>query len=499
MTIQMKRGRTWGAVTCATLLACVGVATIATADPAPAPYSIVAEDKVVDIVITNDGQELRGEILEETATEIRMKVFLKVGKIDTTVETTYSKNDIHEIKHDVKVETEDEPHTEPAVKTPKVSEGSSGVIDANTSKVYLCTLKGEFGRDISQTPLEDVLDDAQKMRPDYIVFKVDCDFTFQGQEREEDFPADAAAAFNQLETVRHLQTMLTDDIEYNPDWETAKGKAPTVIFWVNKALGGVAFLPFIVENVYYTEGGRHGNIGYLEHIFDGVGDHRSREKQYSLRLARAVGLANKGGHDAEIVKAMSRADYVLYVRYEGGQPIYSDRVPENEDDWDLLTDDGNEQAGRQDTIQELARFQGNDVLTLDAKTAYRLGLSKGTADTNEELAEELGIDRNYVMLDNRSEDILDRWSERVTDAERSFDRLWRDFNRVQVQQPGGYTERTRARGQQKKILRQIQSLLNRYKEAINPVRIRAAPEQWESAIERMIEQIDQAQRLDERD
>jgi hypothetical protein len=179
------------------------------------------------------------------------------------------------------------------------------------------------------------------------------------------------------------------------------------------------------------------------------------------------------------------------VSYEGGKPVLHEDYTGDE----LLKEDATEDESLRDTLEDRIRFKGNDWLTLNAERALKLGLSRGTADSVDEIAFDLGIHRNYMLVKGRADRILAQWSEDVTKAEEQFQNLWRDFGEIQV---NGATanERNQQRGRQMGVLRRIQNLLKDYKEAINPRAIRGAPDNWETQIEIMMEQIKQQIRVD---
>src|SRR5262249_46299702 len=117
------------------------------------------------------------------------------------------------------------------------------------SKVYVIELKGEFGRDVSATPLKDIVKDARSFQPDILLVRMDTDFKIHGEEKEAYEPGGAEGAFDQqLETARQLQTILTDGIRDDPEWKVK----PRMVCWVRRALGGAAFLPFVFQEIYYT-------------------------------------------------------------------------------------------------------------------------------------------------------------------------------------------------------------------------------------------------------
>ncbi len=434
-----------------------------------------------DRVILRDGRVLEGRILSETDTQIEFELVV-AGIVGTR---TIERTDILEVKKAPKGDEPKTPGGKPKADPREVPKASAVAASAGT-KVYLVPLTGEFERDVALTPLKRVLEDAKRNQPDILVFKVDCDFKKYGQEKPDWMPE--LGSFDQLELARQIDPLITDAIREDPEWKVK----PRLVFWIRKALGGIAFVPFLSNELYYTSDAKHGGIGYLDYVFDGIGDDVVREKQRSLRLARAEGIALKGGHPAEIMEAMARVDYVLSVNFVGGRPEFHEDTSGEV----LLTDDGNLEAGRRDTTDDMLRFTGNDVLTLTAGMAQRLGMSKGTADTEDELFEKMGIGRNNPTKVGRGQAILEEWSKAVTEAEYSIKRLWRELDRVEVREPGGWTERTQARGRQKAILKDILAYLEKYKEAINPYQLEMMPEDMITRVKLLIDQIEQQQRRD---
>jgi hypothetical protein len=435
-----------------------------------------------DIIVMRDGRTLEGKILKETPTEIQFQLIMTSG---LTAERTIARSEILEVK---KGGTPDAPATAPKTNDkPATTTPTKPVTPAATgTKVYFVPLKGEFERDVALTPIRRVMEDAKKVQPDIMVFRVDCEYKMHGEEMPDWAPE--PGTFDQLELARQLDPVLTDAVKEDPEWKVK----PRMVFWVNKALGGSAFLPFLFPEIYYTSGAKHGGIGYLDYLFEGVGDDVVREKQRSLRLGRAQGLAVKGGHPVEILNAMARVDYILSVNFVGGRPEFHED-PSGEV---LLTDDGSLQGGRRDSIDEMLRFTGNDVLTLNADMAQRLGMSAGTVDTENELFEKLGISRTNPTKVGKAAAILEEWSKGVSDAEFSIKRLWREYARVEIREPGGWNERAAARGKRKSILKEALALLEKYKESINPYEIRAMPEQMITQIKLLIDQIEAEQRRD---
>lgn len=533
LSASWRAARSWSGLRMALAgLAAVAALSLATPLPAqpasgtpasgaaPAPKKIDPKDypklEKTDALLFKTGNRVEGVLLEESEASVKFLVILGAMR----QETTYSKADILKIERnafkkpdDKKDDKKDDKGTgsdakkdrpaddaskdddadKPAAHTEVSDEdapGTNGKGGEGALKIYTVNLVGEFGRNLSKTPATEIAKEIKRIQPDVVVFRFDFAFAQYGEEKV-DFEEDAYQ-YDELEKARELTTILVDGIENDTSLKTK----PRMVAWIKKALGGPAFMAYPFKEIYFASDGRHGGIGGLESMFEGRGDEVAREKQRSLRLGRAEGLALKGGHEERIVRAMSRGDYILSYRINNGEVEFLDRMPPGPE-WILLKDDGAVNSEHADSAEDMVRLRGNDYLTLDALTAQRIGWSKGTADTLDDLLVKMGITRNWERVkENRSGAIIRSWSKDVGKAESDFYRLWRSYNRITVRPPGGYRERTAARTQQKNTLREIKSLLEKYREAINPRAIRGAPEGWAGRIDLMINQIEQQQRLD---
>lgn len=401
-----------------------------------------------DTLLMRSGQIIEGEVIEETDTTVTFKVM--VGSI--SAEQVYKKSDILKIERG-----EDSAPDEDAAAAP-TAEAADPVRGAHpdAKNVYVIELKGKFGEDISQSPVRDAVKDAKKHGADYIIVVMDNDWSVMGG--MVDLPDDPEAAeFDELFRAEDIAPVLTSEIR--KEWENP----PKVVFWVKQAMGGAAFLPFISDTVYMHPESRWGGVGNLSMIFGSMGDEMVRQKQYSLRMGHAEGLANLGGYDYRILRAMARIEYVLSVKYEGGRPVLlENKMPENPDEY-LLTDDG--EGEREDTDRQRASGEGDDVLTLTAELAKKLLISKGTASTIDDVLYQLGIARQANLIEGRSEQIMESWTRGLDNGRRELRRLWNDYGRIQV--GGDYDERQRARGRQIAILNDMLRMYMRYGEGIS--------------------------------
>jgi len=437
-------------VVSAAVLAVAAVAVPVSMPVSPASAAVMAEEEL-DQIILRSGRVVEGKIVSETADEIRFQVI--VAGITSTPQP-YKKSDILEIvRADRPADAEAGEAGDGAEAVAGEQAGADETAFAASKmapSVYVIHLEGLFGRDISPTPVREAVQAAEKEQPDFLIVNLNNRWDYWGGE----LPDDVQENFDWFTVADKLEPIFTKEIDLH--WE----KQPHVVFWVRNAMGGAAFLPFVADEIYMHPDGRIGGIGTLEQMFEGMGDEVVRQKQRSLRLARAQGLAIAGGYDYRLIDAMARRSYV--ASYDQYGNIYT-RMPENPGEL-VLTDDGEEE--NRDTMRQLVTGDGDDVLTLKPKVARLLGVSSGTAATLEEVLEHLGILRNHVMIDGRSDQILASWSDRVDRAERQIPRLFEEYNEVQ----GGGTvrEQRQAISQRISILKEMQNLYRRYGEAFNP-------------------------------
>ena len=340
-------------------------------------------------------------------------------------------------------------------------------------------LSGHFGWDISQTPIRDCMKEAVKGGADYVIVIMNNDWSQGPKELSEDRkPEDAA--FDELFRAEDMDDIFSTDLR-------SYDKPPKVVFWVKRAMGGGAFLPLVCPTMYFSSDGKLGGIGNLTKLFGGTGDEVVRQKQYSLRLKHAEGIANTGGYSIQLLRAMAIPEFVLTVAYPNGDPVLYERMPEGPGEF-LLTDDGME--ANTDTAKALEAGEGNDVLTLTAKLAQDLRVSKGTVDDIDQLKFELGISRSGVEVKSRAKQIMEGWSTGLEQAMRDLRRLRGEANAIQL--GGDFTQRTRARGQKKQILQKMQGILKKYGEVFGEERRLG----MDSDLQREIDLLDHDQTLD---
>jgi hypothetical protein len=468
---QTRNSRIWAA---RTLALCAGLGVGMLGAPALAvtsamtsamPSQPAGESAATqDVLIFKSGRTLRGTILSETQTTIRFR-----GDVNgIPFESEYPKADLLEIRRAPKADGAapaspaapapgQAPTQTPAAATGTPASTSAQTPSADAQRVYFINLDGEFGVDITQTPIRQAVKQAQNANADVIVVRLNNRWA-EGLAGMGRLPEDVQN-FDELFRAESIIPIFTDEIPR--EWT----KQPRVVFWVDDALGGAAFLPFIAKEIYTTSDARWGGIGGLDFLFGDTGDAVVRDKQYSLRLGHAEGWAIRGGYDARIIRAMTVVRYVLSYRITGGQAELLERMPENPGEV-LLTWDGNEQEGRADSVAERVRGEGKDVLTLNARLARDLGVSRGIADTEDDLLFQMGLARVAERV-GTGDRVIKSWSDGLDRAKERLRDLWREYGEVPQDERFAGDPR-RIVGKQINILSEMIGLLNRYEEAITP-------------------------------
>jgi hypothetical protein len=411
-----------------------------------------------DVLIFRKGTVLTGTITGETATTITFQS--DFNGLPFTSE--YAKADILEVKRGAAAAPA-APATPATAPETVINSASPPATDASAGKTRYCymTLNGNFGEQISQSPILKAMKEAIKQKAEVIIVEVDNTWKMGDGELAEE-AVDAAAAFDEFHRAEKILEVFATAM---PDIARESGQQPPrLVFWVRRAMGGAAFLPLMSKEIYFHPEGKIGGVGNLATMMKG--HERVVEKQISLRLKRAIGWVNLSGYaySEELVRSMTQDWYVSSVRFQDGRPVIFEGLPENPGE-ELLTDDGKED--RKDGIEAIARNEGNDVLTLNERNAKLLGLSKGTVESKSDLLAALRLDRAGYEVPGKPERVMEDWRVGLERAMGQVRDLWREYNEVQV--GGDYDERRRARSTQLQKLNALVSVLKMWAEGL-PVR-----------------------------
>lgn len=428
-------------------------------------------------LLLTTGDTVKVEILEETETQIKVNVYY--GSLSAP--RTFQRSEII-------TTTALTADGTPATDAPRAAaaNNTSTKRPADAVPVYAFELDGELGWDISPTPVREKMAEAREAGAEIVIIKLDNDRRGVPEWVDEALVADEGA-FDTLFFASELVPSLTSEVR--ADWKNQ----PRIVFWVERAMEGMAFIPLLKPDIYFTSDGRMGGVGNLDELFGSTGDEVVRDKQKSLRQGQVEGYAIEGGHNTAIVRAMTKRSISLWFRLENGLPVFDERTdntPPIGGGWIQLTDDG--QDDREDTDRQIVRLEGNDTLTLDADTAFKIGFSDGTANSIEDLLFELGIeDRAYLIDDENgdgladgSERIGETWNRGLTSALRTLRNIDRDIANIRVPENAGDRAQQIREAQTLRILKRAIQLLNRYEEVFDP------NENWRVDLELRIQQIE---------
>jgi hypothetical protein len=442
-----------------------GAMLVPTVPVAASSWSFMVTEMVTeeeDVIVLKAGNiEIRGEILEETDTTIKIK-----GKMSGfTIEKEFNKSDVASITRGKKPAA-DKPAApsapgatppSPDSGKPETPAGESESKDGK-KKIYVMELTGEFGVDISQTPIRDAMKDAQRNEADVIIVVLDS--KPKPSPRGNDAPSPTVEQlFDEIFRAEAVTPIFVEEMPR--DWK----KMPRVVFWVKNAIGGSALLPFICSEVYMAPESFWGGIGYLTNQYDGVGDAVVREKQYSLRIGHAQGWAIAGGYNPMLINAMSAAPYVMSYKITGDKVEFFERVADPLKGEVTLTDDA--QGSNRDTLKEILDHVGNDCLTFRPEVARDIRVSRGTFATLDDLIHHLGYERTGEIIQGRSKSIMEGWKRQVSDAKTQIRKAFDEYQEVRVEAPGDYQARTKARGIRRNRLERMMNLMQKFEESIS--------------------------------
>lgn len=410
--------------------------------PRAASAAALDESEPLDRVVLRNGRVVEGRILSENDREIEILVMVA----GISAPTTFPRSEVLEIQRAVV----ERPAAAPATRSDRRPADRQPRPTAGSKKIYHLPMKGHlmgapFGgipylyeasrRDVlSHTSINNALRDAVSTNPDVIIIEVD---------------ADSPGGFDGLWVTEGLA----------PLFEEIQREGHRIVFWVRRAGAGAAFLPMLSREIYFKPDGLLGGIGSLAADMGG-GDKVVIEKQISLRIGHAEGIAIQNGYHPALVRAMARKENWLAVRFRGGEPEYIEHEPREQDgpDWVILSDDG--EGPNKDT----SPFEGNDVLNLDARWAQTLGVSKGTADTMDDLAFQLGFRDDYTVETGRGQRMLDDWQTRVA---RAVDELYRLNEQIHEGQSRAGDARAEI-GRRIRLYEQMRSIMTVYAEVLDP-------------------------------
>ena len=164
--------------------------------------------------------------------------------------------------------------------------------------------------------------------------------------------------------------------------------------WIKDSVGVSSVVALAWDDIYMAPGAKFGGVQSLAKGFE-VADPEVRAKFREATMAQLKGMAEYGSLPLELVDALVRAEFKVSARWKG-----------REVEW-LLDDTGEYVVDNSD----------KRTVNFTAKTAADFGISKGTAETLDDLALIMGM-REYRVEGERGRAMYEDYKE---DWRRAFE------------------------------------------------------------------------------
>lgn len=372
---------------------------------APSSGFAVADDTTAaatateDVVYMTDGRELHGEILSETRSLVVFEYIDPTIQLKTKL--TLLKDQIAHIERDVAVIAESKPtENNPApakpatgsaagVKAPEAARnyGITRVQDKvqDVPSFYIVPMKGQMGTDINAEVYKRVVDDIKQLKPDIVVIEMDCqdteDIVFSEKQQED-------AGLADFDEYRNLIQLFRNDL-----------KEFHQVCWIHDSMGISSMVAMGWQEMYMKPTARFGGLSVARQQtnFDRWQDADVRGKMTAAVMAWVKSFLESGGYSLVLADAMVLPRHTLSATWKGREVQWS-----LDNSGDYLVD-------------------GDEKRTVEfrAKDAEDFGISKGTAETLDDLALLLGY-REFRVADGQADklcsDYIEDWRRAYEDA-----------------------------------------------------------------------------------
>ncbi|TVQ54117.1 MAG: hypothetical protein EA377_06490 [Phycisphaerales bacterium] len=390
-----------------------------------------------DVLHMRDGRVLTGQIKEETGDRIVFRYVDRTINISTPL--TLNRADILKIERDVPTESEpaeDRPQPRETdrdrdserdrdrdrSRTRGLTEGDPD--DDSLISFSVVPMRGQMGTDIHPSAYREVVEAIKRDRPDVVIWKLDCSHLDDLMISFAD-PTEQGMA-HLLEEYRELVTMLQQELS---DFRQ--------VMWVQDSVGVSSLIAMAFPEMYMAP---DANLVGLEQIFSmaaGWQDEDVRAKMVAAWVNIANSFIIRGGHQSVLGEAMIRPDRYLSGRWRGREVRWS------------LNLDG----------EFIVSSSRSRTANFNAKMAEDFAISKGTAETLDDLALLMGY-REYRVLEDKAPLLVER---HIEDWRSAYDRVV-DLNR-EIQRHmrlAGEEDPIRHLSGARQNVRQIRGMMRRY-------------------------------------
>jgi len=175
-------------------------------------------------------------------------------------------------------------------------------------------------------------------------------------------------------------------------------KRHRVIAWVKKAISAGCATAMVCDEIYFMTEGTAGSVTTL------VGDRSASEEEAKKGIEFLAEIARRAGYSPHIARSMKLKKYICTYDKDpetGEVTFYGDRSGEH-----MLSDEEHN-------------------LTFNSSVALDCGFSKGTADTEEDLAKFLDLPK-WHEIDDYGREIAKDWQDLVERCRKNVPELLRD-------------------------------------------------------------------------
>lgn len=325
-----------------------------------------------DILYMADGRILHGQILSENDLEIVFEYTHKALGITTklilqkeNVSKTERNVTVAVVAEDVAAEEAFEPELagnlpedRNSLELLKTQYGASlAHEDPSLPGVYVIPMRGQMGTDVHFEFYKETMDEIRRLKPDLLVFELDCSDAFEGILMNKDI-LEALGEFEEetgifdLDQYRDIVNMFHDELRDIPQ-----------VMWVKDSVGISSVMALAWKDFYMHPDARLDGIAQIYLRVAAIPDSQVRAKMIAAWTASAKAFLEYGQHPLAIGDAMMNPSLHLGATWKGRDVI-----------WSL---DGTGQYLVDGSDQETTRFT--------AKTAEDFSVTNGTAESLDDL------------------------------------------------------------------------------------------------------------------
>ncbi len=327
--------------------------------------------------------------------------------------------------------------------------GRGDATNENLPSVYIVPMKGQMGTDIHSDAYEGLVEDIKALKPDLVVFEMECSDVDQGMDftRASRGNSPEEVGLLKLEPYRHLVANLKDNLRGIPQ-----------VMWVKDSAGISSIIALSWPDMYMSSNARLAGLAQIWLAARSWSDDDIRGKMIAAWVGMGNGFLQRGGYPIELGRAMMNPEHALSATWVGRKVKWSldtegDYVVDGRHCWACDVCKGVHNAcklGKEGCTCWPANF--------NAKMAEDFLISDGTADELDDLLLLYGL-REYRVLDAKGPQMVERYLKQWRRSLKNAKKLWEEYQ-THLNRAGDDPRKWlgRAKGDLTKIL----AAMNRY-------------------------------------